>query len=148
MRMIAVILALSATLAVQGWATTHIGYKGEHAPNKELAVITPTFLQADWGFGVASVRFLEVDGISLENSYPTVIETKLPPGEHCVAAEYDYSAGCHFGCLVNERDTRRLCFSAKANHRYRFIFHEHNDLMLAWIEDEATGEVLAGTRPP
>jgi hypothetical protein len=135
----------------------------------EAAILTidvhdknPFFRRSLDNLHIESVDGVKMDGdigggtFSKKNN---VIQVELAPGLHCIASVYRRDSGCEDAVTATitffllESCPRkwdvyrsRICFAAEAKRHYQLEAEYENDRVWSWIEDEVTGEVIAGTR--
>ena len=115
-------------------------YEGPTLPKEEVAVIMDSALF--FGPFQLGVRITGIDG------KPRGSPAEVLPGRHSIDLVRRVTAGCSTGPLATT-----LFFNAEAGHLYVArtgstggIF-QRGGYFPVWIEDDATGEVVAGLKP-
>ena len=139
---------ISATVAPKA-------YEGPALPKEKFAVITTTGSEKETFVRVAKIDgkgcFARLLGMRMRScgGYAEVL-----PGQHDIELEHHAYVSGVIG-LSPATATRRLSFNAEAGHLYLarsdIWYLSGPDLSSEqawfWIEDDATGEVVAGTKP-
>lgn len=112
-------------------------------PSSQTATVYAARIKSDLGFKERAIQISQIDDKIVGNyfrGYPVKID--LAPGDHKIKFRYyDSDAG---GAGL----AREVNLTAKAGARYIITFDPSEVRQTAiWIEDRATGEVLAGAKP-
>jgi len=78
-------------------------------------------------------------------------DLEILPGKHHISGVYrkELPLCGSVGCIVAHRAILSLTFSAEAGHEYRVLADDGSEgIDYIWVEDEVTGEIVAGGRPP
>ncbi len=145
---ILVAISLPSGCAEVKLALAKKAYVGPALPKEEVAVITTG----------GSVEIAKIDGKDCFNPLlgdRSVFRTvkcepsaEVLPGQHDIDLEHA-SLVLVFGLTTPIGDAARtLSFNAEAGHLYLARSDWSSEQAWFWIEDDATGEVVSGTKPP
>jgi hypothetical protein len=141
----ALTFVLIAVVFANGCGTHNAATLGSQ-PDENSATLYTSPMQEYTGVGGALVIVTHLDGKPIKGSFlfdlPSTIIVK--PGWRSVSLRYDYNAGW----FAQKQKSWVLKFDAKRGHYYRGYARSKGNDYWAWIEDEATGDVIAGNKPP
>ena len=134
-------LALILLLLLPG-CISFKAYPGPERQPDEIAIIECNYWQSFWFFGHISLHFTAVQGNNMDLQPWTKIY--MEPGPHSVSFTYTLSSmGYTFNSYYG-----RLTFTALKGHLYKLDAEREDGELWAWIIDQASGEIVAGERPP
>lgn len=143
-----ILLILAACLLPLGCAT----YQEPNLPEEEVGVVKTD--GDEWrGFGFEGVKIVSVDGVLAGGFYPSKIA--VLPGTHKFQIQYANTEDPFKFFTKYER--RYIEFDVKKGHEYHikatpeyiekgFFLVEIGEVFL-WVEDQKTGEIIAGKKP-
>ncbi len=144
------VISLTLLLFACATGSTYQLHEGGPRPDAEVAIIKP-WLDKDY----ASLSMLNawpasIDGKTTEPYRRALPSYRVLPGEHTLVIGFNYSG---MGKELGSEDPEAMSFTAKAGHVYLTKASAEVTAGNAavkvgfWIEDESSGEVVAGTRP-
>lgn len=143
---------ISLTLLLFGCATgsTYQMHEGGPRPDAEVAIIKP-WVDKDYGsLSMLNAWPASIDGKTTEPYRGALPAYRVLPGEHTIVIGFNYSG---IGKELGGEDPEAMSFTAKAGHVYLTkasaeVTADNTAAKVGfWIEDESSGEVVAGTRP-
>ncbi|MEE8223669.1 MAG: hypothetical protein V3S59_05140 [Alphaproteobacteria bacterium] len=154
------IVCLVLVLALLSSGCAMKAYEGPELPRSEIAVLDAMHqhggvLQIDPGIWPIPLFFvpnykhqtfiIEIDG----NERNVGREIHVLPGQHTVRVHYFRRPDVTLIGIPNY-ETRDLSidFTAEAGHEYRIPAERRGERNWIWVEDTATGKVVAGEKPP
>ena len=146
-----VVMSLSSGCVTVPAALAPKAYEGPALPKEEVAVITTRFTETYHGTQWDFVRIAAVDGKGCFELFSPMggrtpdcgSAAEVLPGRHDIDLER-HTQG-FVGSQVST--TRRLSFNAEAGRLYMAHTGKGSEQDWFWIEEQATGEVVAGSRP-
>ena len=120
-------------------ATASKAYEGPTLPREDIAVITTKFVEDFYILWAVDTKILSIDGKKVDRKSAEVL-----PGPHDLVLGRG-SAGGDFYPIT---DASSVHFNARAGGLYVALSDWYRSKTWYWIEDEATGELVAGTKPP
>ena len=130
---------LLPVILASGCASRYVGYQGPERPRSQIAVVRldPTSDR---------LKFGSIDGVALPKS---VHQVRVLPGTHSIGLRGFSEQGAPFGITVLAPQEASLSVDVQAGHRYIVKATGTNigQIRFApWIEDKATGQVVAGKK--
>lgn len=147
-----IILVLLLSTVSCGLYTSSVKlYSGEDLPSSEVAKISSWKESRYSPLGALIVHPMIIDGknINPKRGNGEMFVYSILPGEHKIKTIIFWNAGTE---KVQIKDPTEMVFSAKAGHVYLTKAYAPNEIsekvvIYFWLEDDKTGEVVAGTRP-
>jgi len=133
------LFVLMLAIAAQGCASHYVAYEGPARPKSEIAVVRLDPSSDRLKFG-------SVDDVALPKS---VHEVRVLPGIHLIGLRGFSEQGAPLGITVIPPQVESLSVDARAGHFYVVKATGTNIGQIRftpWVEDRATGQVVAGKK--